>query len=243
MHTREVAAQAGGMAIGADLLAQAAQDLLLDHVLALLLGAVLRQPVDARLGREPVALAVLVQVGGTADQPPQRVAEGADGLAGLDAAQLDRAVLQTLVGHAQGRRRAQIERAGHPPRCRVAPQVGVLAVEVQRQRVRPVDGQLRGGQRIDLAQQRLGHAILVGVVDQRGEQHGAAGGQRAARPPQVQRRGVAVADRLLAGGGGVDRVEWQSDLDQFLGGHGSTFIKQSVSGLADRAQFQYASQK
>ncbi len=52
------------------------------------------------------------------------------------------------------------------------------------------------------------------VVDELGEQHGAGGGERAARPPQVQRRGVAVADRLLARGLPVDRLQRQRHLDQ-----------------------------
>ena len=52
------------------------------------------------------------------------------------------------------------------------------------------------------------------VVDELGEQHGAGGGERPARPPQVQRRRVAVADRLLARGLPVDRLQRQRHLDQ-----------------------------
>ena len=52
------------------------------------------------------------------------------------------------------------------------------------------------------------------VVDELGEQDGAGGGERAARPPQVQRRRVAVADRLLARGLSVDRLQRQGHLDQ-----------------------------
>ena len=36
------------------------------------------------------------------------------------------------------------------------------------------------------------------VVDELGEEHRPAGGERAASPPRVQRGGVAVADRLFA---------------------------------------------
>ena len=41
-----------------------------------------------------------------------------------------------------------------------------------------------------------------------------AGGERAARPPQVQRRRVAVADRLLARGLAVDVLQRERDLDE-----------------------------
>ena len=47
------------------------------------------------------------------------------------------------------------------------------------------------------------------------------GGQRPARPPQVQCRRVAVADRLLPRGLLVDRLQRQRDLDQLaLASHG-----------------------
>ena len=51
------------------------------------------QPGDRRLDRVPVALAVDVEVGRLVGQPAQRVAEGRRRLAGLDAAELDRAVV------------------------------------------------------------------------------------------------------------------------------------------------------
>ena len=41
---------------------------------------------------------------------------------------------------------------------------------------------------------------------------------RAARPPQVQRAGVAVANGLFAGTGHVDVVQREGDFDEFLGG-------------------------
>jgi hypothetical protein len=71
-------------------------------------------------------------------------------------------------------------------------------------------------QLVDPRKLRGRHARLVGVVDDRGEQHRAAGCERLARPPEVQRRGVAVTDRLLARRFGVDGFEWQRDLDQLL---------------------------
>jgi len=57
-------------------------------------------------------------------------------------------------------------------------------------------------------------AVARGVVDHLREDHRAGRGQRAPRPPQVQRRGVAVADRLLACRRLVDGVERQGDLDE-----------------------------
>nr|WP_315360317.1 hypothetical protein [Neisseria bacilliformis] len=52
----------------------------------------------------------------------------------------------------------------------------------------------------------LQFALVAGVVHHLGENHGAGGGQRAARPPKVQRAGMPVADGFFAGGGGVDVV-------------------------------------
>ena len=46
---------------------------------------------------------------------------------------------------------------------------------------------------------------------------GPRGGERAARPPQVQRARVPVADRLLAGRLLVDGVERERDFDELLG--------------------------
>ena len=67
---------------------------------------------------------------------------------------------------------------------------------------------------------RLGLRVF-GVVDQGGEDDGAGGGERTARPPQVQGGWVAVADIFLAGAGVADGVQRQGDFDKFLGGgHG-----------------------
>jgi hypothetical protein len=57
-----------------------------------------------------------------------------------------------------------------------------------------------------------------GVVDELGEEHGTTGGEWAARPPQVERRGVSVADRLLSGSFAVDRLEGKCDLDELAAG-------------------------
>jgi hypothetical protein len=67
---------------------------------------------------------------------------------------------------------------------------------------------------LDLGREPLG--VGRRVVDERGEQHRARRRERPARPPEVQRRRVAVADRLLARGLAVDRLQGQRDLDQLL---------------------------
>ena len=54
------------------------------------------------------------------------------------------------------------------------------------------------------------------VVHQLRKQHRPARRQRSARPPKVQRRRMAVADRLFARGGGVDRLQRDRDFDEFL---------------------------
>jgi hypothetical protein len=90
-----------------------------------------------------------------------------------------------------------------------------------------VGGVLPYDQVFDDAEQPLAFALLrcLGwkqlrpgrwVVDHLGKEHGAGSGQRSPRPPEVQRRGVAVADRLFAGASGVDSIEGQGYLNQFL---------------------------
>ncbi|MDK3258350.1 hypothetical protein QOZ86_17735 [Blastococcus capsensis] len=56
------------------------------------------------------------------------------------------------------------------------------------------------------------------VVDQLGEQHRPGSGQRLTGPPEMQRRRVAVPDRLLPGGLGVDLLQGERDLDQLAAG-------------------------
>lgn len=81
------------------------------------------------------------------------------------------------------------------------------------------------------------------VVDQLGEQHGPARGERSACPPQVQGRRVAVADRLLAGGRAVDRLQRQRHLDELpparrrrrLSRHGGTAFRSSTGVLSTAA--------
>ena len=72
-----------------------------------------------------------------------------------------------------------------------------------------VVGGLPGHQALDEAEETLslrplgllrGEELRMGggVINQLGEEHGAASCERTPRPPEVQRRRVAVADRLLA---------------------------------------------
>ncbi len=60
--------------------------------------------------------------------------------------------------------------------------------------------------------------LVAGVVDHLRKDHRPRRRQRAARPPQVQGAGVAVADGFFARGGGVDGVQRQGDFDEFFGG-------------------------
>ncbi|HLI43600.1 MAG TPA: hypothetical protein VKU92_03935 [Acidimicrobiales bacterium] len=53
-----------------------------------------------------------------------------------------------------------------------------------------------------------------GVVDELSEEHSPARREGSACPPQMQRRGVPVADRLFPGGLAVDRFEGERDLDE-----------------------------
>jgi hypothetical protein len=55
-----------------------------------------------------------------------------------------------------------------------------------------------------------------GIICQRSGQYCAAGSQRTAHPPQVQRRWITAADRPPAGGFTTDRLKAQRDFDQSL---------------------------
>ena len=66
--------------------------------------------------RVPVLPVVLDEVGGSVREPPQRVAEHRGRLARLDAAELDRPVVDPLVRLVQRRRRPHVDRARHPAR-------------------------------------------------------------------------------------------------------------------------------
>ena len=78
-------------------------------------------------------------------------------------------------------------------------------------------GQLAAG----LGEVRVGMGV-VGVVHQRGEDDGAGCRQGPPRPPQMQGGGVAVADGLFAGAGGVDGFQRQRHFNQLLGSRHGT---------------------
>jgi hypothetical protein len=54
------------------------------------------------------------------------------------------------------------------------------------------------------------------IVNDGCKEHRSAGCQRPARPPEVQRGGMAVADGLLPSRGYVDGLQGQGDLDELL---------------------------
>ena len=69
--------------------------------------------------------------------------------------------------------------------------------------------------------------VAARVVHQRGEEHRTACGERAARPPEMQRARVAMADRLLAGRCCIDRLQREGNFDEFAGGHSGDRFSQS----------------
>src|SRR5690606_2515826 len=61
-------------------------------------------------------------------------------------------------------------------------------------------------------------AFVTGVVDHLRKNHRPRRRQRPPRPPQVQSTGVAMTDRLFTSSRDVDRIQRQSDFDEFFGG-------------------------
>ncbi len=103
-----------------------------------LLGAVLRELGDRRLGGVPEARAVLVEVGRGGREPPEGVAEDRGRLARHHAAELDPPVLEAAVRRRRRGRGAEVDRARHPPGRVQLAEVRLVGVDPQRQRVRPV---------------------------------------------------------------------------------------------------------
>ena len=77
--------------------------------------------------------------------------------------------------------------------------------------------------------------VLRRVVDHLCKDDRPRRGQRAARPPQVQRRGMPVPNGLLASRGGVDGIERQRHLDQ-LSSPGNRSHQPFPSGSVERAR-------
>src|SRR5260221_585759 len=106
-----------------------------DDVTVELSGSVLRKAGDAGLRGVPVALVLHIEMIGLLGEAVQRVAEDGNALSRLDAAELDALLLDTPIGRLQCGSRAQIDRTRHGAGRRVAPQVGVLAIEAEGERV------------------------------------------------------------------------------------------------------------
>ena len=68
------------------------------NVVRVLLGCpVIGKPRDARLGREPVSGAILIEIGRPVREPPERIAKGGNRLARLGTPQADAAVVDAGV--------------------------------------------------------------------------------------------------------------------------------------------------
>ena len=76
--------------------------------------------------------------------------------------------------------------------------------------------------------------VGIGVIHKRGEKHSAIGGQRAARPPEMQRGGVDKANGFFARGLGVDILHRQCDFNEFLAVWGHLFLRDVGFFAADR---------
>ena len=183
-----------------------------------LLGAVLGELGDRRLGGVPEARAVLVEVGRRRREPPQRVAEHGRRLARHHAAELHPPILEPAVrGRGRGRR-AEVDRARHPPRGVQLAEVGLLGVDLERQRVRPVHVLLDDRRPVvrEVARQlglharvvdrdrrgqdqRVAVALLPQAVDHRRHQ-----AQHAARALELHQRGPVAVEPVEDLG--VDRV-------------------------------------
>ena len=142
---RRTGVHAGKSPPTALLIAHPAFDLVEDGVAVELRRPVSGQPRHAGMRVIPGALAIGVEIGGLARQAPQRITERGHTLAWLGTAEFDAAIVDTPVGGAQRWGRADIHRPRHAPTGRVAAQVRVVAVQRERQRMRPVDVALQTG--------------------------------------------------------------------------------------------------
>ena len=103
-----------------------------------LLCPVLGQLGHRRLGRVPVACAILVEIGGGGGEPSQGIAEHGGWLSRHHASEPDSPVFNAPVGRSRDGRRAKVDGTGHAAAGGVLAQVGHLAVQTQRQRTRAV---------------------------------------------------------------------------------------------------------
>ena len=63
------------------------------------------------------------------------------------------------------------------------------------------------------------------------EQYCASGSQRTARPPEMQRGWMTMANRLLACGSDIDRVQRKRNLDQLLWNLTDDILFRFLNGL------------
>src|SRR6266849_434031 len=135
-----------------------------DDVTVELIGSVLRKAGDAGLRGVPVALVLHIEMIGLLGEAVQRVSEDGNALSRLDAAELDALLLDTPIGRLQCGSRAQIDGARHAAGRRVAPQVWMLAIEAQRQRVGTIHISLDDG-RPGIFQVACQFVLHQGIVD------------------------------------------------------------------------------
>ncbi len=157
---------------------------------------------------------------------PQALRFQGDGTAAAEGVQhgrgvLDQEALDAVVGDGQGQPFGAGDAAGD-----------FLAGGVEHGLV---VGVLPEHQLLDQAKEALALAQLVGVgrellgdgagvINEGGEEDGAAGGQGAAGPPEVEGGGVAVANALLTRRGFVDGLQRQGDFDELLAGGRGCFL-------------------
>jgi len=107
----------------------------------------------------------------------------------------------------------------HEPRRRT------LSLRPATRRVPPLsrpDVTLHTGKQFACLRLEVGRAVFVARVgQQQREQHRPACGERSPRPPRVQRRRMAVSDRLLACGVLRDRGDGEVDFGETFAGFGN----------------------
>ena len=146
------------------------------HIVAVVIvGPIIGQASDARLGGEPVSRAVDVEKSGSVGKTPKCIAEGGDGFARLCAPEAGAAVINSRVLALAGRSRAHVDGAGHPPRRRIPSEVGDFLIDGQRDGRRSIDvvGDHRIPDRCQVAHKlELNRAVVDG--DAGGKDHQAA---------------------------------------------------------------------
>ena len=146
------------------------------HIVAVVIvGPIIGQASDARLGGEPVSGSVDVEKSGSVGKTPEGIAEGGDGFTGLCAAEAGAPVINSRVLALIGGSRAHVGSAGHPPRRRIPSEVGDFLIDGQRDGRRSIDvvGDHRVPSRLQVAHHfKLNRAVVDG--DAGGKDHQAA---------------------------------------------------------------------